>query len=152
MSKVPERIILVDGDENTRLSVKMFYEKRNEDNENAVMVTCSSGEELLLRLKIIAPDLVIIGQNLDGIDGLETIRAMREKPEGKDMPVIFLADRKNLEMRNMYQKIGLAGILYKPLNAIYLPDMIAQIWNSISHEPEPEKVGASGGQESLSPA
>jgi CheY-like chemotaxis protein len=86
------------------------------------------------------------------MDGLDTIEAMRGMPEGKDMPVIFLADKHNLQMRDLYQKIGLAGILYKPLQAAYLPDMIAQIWSSISHESALEGLTASENAESFSPA
>ncbi len=131
MARAPERIIFVDGDENTRLFVKLVYEKLEEKNEKLVMVTCSSGEEMLLRLRIIAPDLVIIGQKLDGMDGLDTIRAMRDLPEGKDIPVIFLTDKSNLSMIHDYRRIGVEGIIYKPLEASFLPELISGIWNSL---------------------
>lgn len=145
--KGPERIVFADSDEYTRLLVRKVYEPIEDLNENAVMVTCTSGEELLLRIRIIEPDLLIIGQNLAGIDGLETIRRLRDIPEGAGLPVIYLSDKSNLAMLDKYYSIGIAGILYKPIDTDSLPETIAQIWRSVPERHKQYQSMFSAGQE-----
>lgn len=132
MSEIPLRIIFVDGDESSRNVAKSVYDKLEEENEEIVLVTCSTGNELLLRCRIIEPDLIIMGQQLIDMDGLSAIQKLRDRPEGKNLPIFFLSEKKNLEMLKEYEKVGVAGILYKPLDTATLYDKVNSLWKEIT--------------------
>jgi DNA-binding NarL/FixJ family response regulator len=91
-------------------------------------------------LRIVEPDLVIIGQNLEGFDSLQTFMALRDREEGRSMPVIFLTGRDELAMIEDHTKPGISGVIYKPFETGMLPQMINDIWSGLlaEHNKNPE--------------
>ena len=55
------------------------------------IVPATDGATAIKRVKLKAPDLILLDLLMPGIDGLETCRRLRATPEGKDSPVIFLS-------------------------------------------------------------
>jgi CheY-like chemotaxis protein len=61
-------------------------------SENGMRVTAlKSGSLLLDYLAKNTPDLILLDVLMPEMDGFETMRALREKPETRDIPVIFLS-------------------------------------------------------------
>lgn len=77
-----KKILLVDDEE----SIHLLYRDELEDAGYEVH-SALSGEEALNSLDILKPDLVILDINMPGINGIETLRTMKEKMPA--MPVIL---------------------------------------------------------------
>ncbi|MBQ9460088.1 MAG: response regulator [Oscillospiraceae bacterium] len=61
-------------------------------SDNGMRVTAlKSGSLLLDYLGKNTPDLILLDVLMPEMDGFETMRALREKPETRDIPVIFLS-------------------------------------------------------------
>ena len=63
-----------------------------------VVPALSGGEGIELSLSA-RPDVVLLDMRMPGMDGFEVLKQMRENPETKDIPIIFLTadnDRENL--------------------------------------------------------
>jgi DNA-binding response OmpR family regulator len=65
------------------------------DGYNVLVAT--SGETALDLVKRIEPDLILLDVMMPGIDGFETCRRLKAQENTKDIPVIFLTARSELE-------------------------------------------------------
>ena len=88
-------ILVVDDDQLMRRSVSIGLQDAGYSTE-----TAGSGEEALAKARAIQPQLVLLDIGLPGIDGLETLRALRQS---LDAPVIFVTARR----RELDEIVGL---------------------------------------------
>lgn len=77
-----KKILLVDDEESIHLLYREELEEVGYEVHSAL-----SGNEALNTLEIIKPDLVILDINMPGINGIDTLRSMKEKYP--TMPVIL---------------------------------------------------------------
>ena len=81
-----------------------------------------SGQALLDYLNTSStPDLILLDINMPGMDGFETMRRLREQPNGKDIPVIFLTADENEASETTGLSLGAMDFIKKP----FLPDVLA---------------------------
>ncbi|MBT9311944.1 sensor histidine kinase [Leptothoe kymatousa] len=59
-------------------------------SQGYLATTAISGERALKRLQKHIPDLILLDVQMPGIDGFETCRQIKQHPEWKDIPIIFL--------------------------------------------------------------
>jgi two-component system response regulator ChvI len=85
---VAHRIALVDDDRNILTSVTMVLEQ-----EGFKVTTYRDGAEALRGLTAEPPDLAILDIKMPRMDGMETLRRLRQK---SDVPVIFLTSNSSL--------------------------------------------------------
>ena len=65
------------------------------------VVVASNGQQALRRIEARIPDLILLDVLMPGLSGIETCQRIRERPEWRDIPIIFLsaADDKTLIVR-----------------------------------------------------
>ncbi|MCY3989798.1 MAG: response regulator transcription factor [Caldilineaceae bacterium] len=88
-------ILVVDDDRLMRRSVSIGLRDAGYSTE-----TAGSGEEALAKAREVEPQLVLLDIGLPGIDGLETLRALRQS---FDAPIIFVTARR----RELDEIVGL---------------------------------------------
>lgn len=77
-----KKILLVDDEE----SIHLLYRDELEE-EGYEIHSALSGDEALDKLDILLPDLVILDINMPGLNGIDTLREMKERKP--DLPVIL---------------------------------------------------------------
>ncbi len=77
-----KKILLVDDEE----SIHLLYRDELEE-EGYEIHSALSGDEALDKLDILSPDLVILDINMPGLNGIDTLREMKERKP--DLPVIL---------------------------------------------------------------
>ena len=80
-----KKILIVDDDKDV-LSV---LEKRLTAEKYSV-ITANNGQDAIILAKAQRPDLIILDIIMPGIDGAEVAGKLREDPETRNIPVIFL--------------------------------------------------------------
>lgn len=88
-----------------------------------MQVECAgSGEEALKAIKSCSYDLVFMDHMMPGMDGVETLKAIRamKGKEYKSLPVVALTANATTEARQMFLKEGFDGFLSKPID---MPDL-----------------------------
>jgi len=102
-------IMVVDDEEGIRESLSGIFE-----DEGYAVLMASSGEEALNILKEQNPDLILLDIWLPGIDGIQTLEAIKNlKP---DLPVVMISGHGNIELAVKATTTGAYDFLEKPLS------------------------------------
>jgi len=102
-------VLIIDDEEGIRESLSGIFE-----DEGYTVVTASSGEEALKVLREQTPDLIMLDVWLPGIDGIQTLKEIRNIKA--DLPVIMISGHGNIELAVKATKTGAYDFLEKPLS------------------------------------
>src|SRR3979411_1427486 len=109
-------IALVDDDRNILTSVSIALEA-----EGYRIMTYSDGASALDGFKTSPPDLAILDIKMPRMDGMETLRRLRQK---SDMPVIFLTSKEE-EIDELFGlKMGADDFIRKPFSQRLLAERV----------------------------
>ncbi|WP_435020664.1 response regulator [Tundrisphaera sp. TA3] len=132
----PARILIVDDEPNVRLVFRAALESRGYAIAEAV-----DGPSALEALAGSRADLVLMDLQMPGIDGIETLRRLREG--GNDVPVIFISAHGRVPDAVAAMKLGAIDFLAKPLTPDVLRRLVAEVvQRHASAEPEAEPAAA----------
>jgi len=104
------RVLVVDDDVDFATSVAAVLER-----EGIAVHVAPDATRLVETLDEARPDLVLLDAMLPGVTGWDTIRILRAMPEWRDVPVLFLTGRSDLEGRVAAFEAGADDYLAKPL-------------------------------------
>jgi len=102
------RVMIVDDSKTIVKIVSILLEKKIDSDLE--IVQCNSGEVALRKLKDIEIDLILLDVVMDGMDGFETCKKLKENSKNKDIPVIFLTSR--TEEDDIIKGFDVGGIDY----------------------------------------
>jgi CheY-like chemotaxis protein len=83
-----------------------------------------SGEEALEQIPKADLDLVLLDLTMPGIDGYETLRRLRARPESKGLPVYVITAAAELDLEENIRLAGGTGLLRKPIQMETLADLV----------------------------
>ena len=106
-SPVRPRVLVVDDEDSIRRSLTMMFEFEGFDCE-----TASSGPEAVQAVEGAEIDLVVLDVKMAGLDGLETLRLLRDR--AKDVPVIMLSGHGTVKTAVEATRLGAFDFLEKP--------------------------------------
>ena len=108
--------ILVVDDDTTNLRIASHILSA----ENMRVSCMKSGEDAIRFLQENRPDLILLDIHMPGMDGFETIAAVRSNPKTADIPVIFLTADDDSETETQGLKAGAMDFLKKP----FVPEVL----------------------------
>jgi two-component system OmpR family response regulator len=85
------------------------------------------GQALALSLN---PDLILLDVMMPGMDGLETLKALRKNPATHSIPIIFMTAKVQTDELGRYMALGALGVIAKPFDPMTLADELKTIWKS----------------------
>jgi PAS domain S-box-containing protein len=106
MGQIKRRILVVDDEPDILFLVKRTLEKEGYD-----VLTASSGRECLEILEDTVPDLILMDIMMEGMDGIETAQAVRERFH---IPVIYLTAYDDDMVLDRAKMTAPYGYLIKP--------------------------------------
>jgi two-component system OmpR family response regulator len=121
------RICYVEDDEDIQRIVRMSLERVGKMTVEVV----SDPLVAIERMIAFKPELVMLDWMMPGMDGPTLFRKMRETPETKDLPVVFITAKASQREQDELRSLGAAGTLLKPFSPKDLPDQIRAIWNAL---------------------
>jgi two-component system, OmpR family, response regulator len=77
------------------------------------------------------PDLVMLDWMMPVMDGPAVFRAMRERAETRDLPVVFITAKASRKELDELTAMGAAGTISKPFSPKDLPDQLRGIWKTL---------------------
>jgi DNA-binding NarL/FixJ family response regulator len=106
---MPLTILVADDDLGTRLSISDYLEIAG-----YWALTAEDGYRALEMVSEYKPHLLITDITMPGLDGYELVRLVRQQPQHRLLPVIFLTARANTEERIRGYQLGCDLYLPKP--------------------------------------
>ena len=89
---------------------------------------CSSGSEAIQAAPVFNPDLILLDVMMPGMDGLSTLKALRDIPRTTTTPVIFMTAKVQSYEVARYKKLGALAVISKPFDPMTLSETIHSIW------------------------
>lgn len=115
-------ILFVDDDPGIRLSVSDYLEM-----SGYLVITAKNGQEALAMVEAYKPHLLVTDIVMPKMDGYELVRQVRQRPDFRLLPVIFLTARTNTEERIRGYQLGCDFYLAKPFDIKELGAMIRNL-------------------------
>jgi twitching motility two-component system response regulator PilH len=81
---------------------------------NCILITANDGEEAFKKAKSEKPDVIFLDIVMPGMDGYAACRALRDDPETKHIPVIFVSSKHQKADRVWAQMQGAKDLIAKP--------------------------------------
>jgi len=121
------RILCVEDDDDIRRILRLSLEKIGRMTVDLVADPTQAIESMLAS----RPQLVMLDWMMPGIDGPALLRKMRENPDTRALPVIFLTAKASQRELAELRALGAAGAISKPFAPKDLPDQLRAIWNAL---------------------
>jgi DNA-binding response OmpR family regulator len=132
-------LLIADDEPALTLLLKEFFKK---DFETASVL---NGEECLKRLENApAPEVIVMDLNMPGMDGLQTVKRIRQNPLWNKIAIIMLSGAENSATRIECLKAGADDFVVKPFNPEEIRVRIHAILRRILADDHPwlKKFGA----------
>jgi len=110
-----KRILVIDDERHMQRLLQFNLEKTG-----CVVETVGNGPDALAIIESKTVDLVLIDLVMKGMDGFTTVRELRKRPGGRDIPVIMLTSRAQTGTREHAADLGISVFLTKPFSPIEL--------------------------------
>ncbi len=124
MTQPLERILYVEDDPDIQAIALMVLESIN----HFTVAACASGREAVAQARAFAPDLVLLDVMMPGMDGPETLQALRQFHELRHTPVVFMTAKVQPREVDEYLALGAVAVIAKPFDPMSLGDQLEHIW------------------------
>ncbi len=112
-------LLLVDGDPKSLRVLEVSLKKTG-----YIVTTAENGADALEKVAMSPPDLIISDIKMEGMDGFEFCRRLKEKEEWKEIPFIFLTAERSIEDKIHGLEFGVEDYLTKP---IYIKEIVTRV-------------------------
>ena len=99
---------------------QLFLLKNILEEENYVVLTAESSKKALLLLEKKNVDLILLDIIMPAMDGFELCRLLKSQKEFKDIPIIFLTGKSEIDSVIKGFELGAADYISKPFNELEL--------------------------------
>jgi two-component system, OmpR family, response regulator len=126
-SKSLERVCYVEDDEDIQRIVRMSLERVGKMKVEIV------GDPMVAIEAIVGfkPDLVMLDWMMPGMDGPTLFRKLKNNPETKDLPVVFMTAKATPTEMEELRSLGALGAISKPFSPKDLPEQLRALWNTL---------------------
>lgn len=130
MTNELRRIMLVEDDDDIATLATMALA----DIGGFDVVHVRSGAEALQRVSEFRPDMLILDYSMPGMNGGETLTALRGRADTRDIPAVFMTASVMPAHVDKLKALGAIDVFAKPFDPLALPTMIKEAWNR-HHQP-----------------
>ena len=120
------RILYVEDEPDIRTVAQMALEAVG----GFTVIACASGAQALAAAPHVQADLLLLDVMMPGMDGLGTLRALREQPATARTPAIFMTAKVQAAEVAAYKVLGALEVIPKPFDPMALSDQIRRIWDA----------------------
>ncbi len=122
-----QKVCYVEDDEDIQRIVRLSLERVGKMSVQLVTDPLLAIESI----KSFAPDLVMLDWMMPGMDGPTLFRKMKQTPETKALPVVFITAKAAQTELDELKRMGAAGTISKPFSPKDLPEQLRAIWAAL---------------------
>jgi DNA-binding response OmpR family regulator len=117
-----ELVLLAEDDEDVRALAEFVLRREGYD-----VAAVADGEAAPAVAAERTPDIAVLDVSMPRLDGLDTARALRERPETASMPIMLLTARVTDADRERGREAGVDAQLDKPFSPAVLAERVAAL-------------------------
>lgn len=117
------KVLIIDDEEDIRSIASMSLDLLG----HMAVVEAEDGEQGVSKAAEHKPDVILLDMMMPVLDGPATLAKLREHPETKSIPVIFLTARAMTSEVEKLKTMGATGILTKPFDPTTLASQVKQM-------------------------
>jgi len=106
----PQTVLIIDDNVNNLATLSDYLAEYDFE-----VLVAPNGEQGLLRVQLVKPDLILLDIVMPGMDGFETCRRLKANPDTQAIPVIFLTALTETEHKIKGFELGAVDYITKPL-------------------------------------
>lgn len=129
------KVLVIDDDENIRIFIERLLTKKF----SCSVITAENGLDGLNRIKYDKPEIVFLDITMPVLDGVETLKRIREDETIKNLPVIMLTAISDKAIIAKVLKMGITSYLLKPLMFDEAYDRIRELFYGLRTQLEEAK-------------
>lgn len=114
-----QQLLLVDSDPRGIRVLEVSLKKAG-----YTVTTARAVDEALAVVEVSVPDLILTDTRLEGGDGFQFVRRLKEHPEWSQIPIVFLASDKAIENKVRSLELGVEDYLTKP---IFVRELLSRV-------------------------
>ena len=126
---MPAKILVVDDDDDIRRIASLALGRLG----GFSVVVAADGPDALARARADVPDLVLLDVTMPGMDGPETMNALRADPATARVPVVFFTATSSEAEVTRLLGLGAIGVVPKPFEVQELPRRVRQILQDLGY-------------------
>lgn len=117
-----KRVMTVDDSRTMREMVALTLRKASFD-----VLEAEDGQQALSMLKTASVDVIITDLNMPKVDGVALIRALRDDPKWRTVPILMLTTESDSTKKAAGKSAGATGWLVKPFDPAKLIDVVNRV-------------------------
>jgi CheY-like chemotaxis protein len=119
-----QRVMCVEDDPDIRLIVEFSLATLG----GFELCMCPDGQYAIAQAPSFKPDLVLLDVMMPGLNGPETLVALRLLPQMQGVPVVFMTAKAMPNEVEALLQHGATGVIVKPFDPVRLPEDIRIYW------------------------
>lgn len=127
--------LVVDDSSTSRMLLTKILKKMEVHCEQA-----TSGEDAISQLGWYHPDFIFLDHMMPGMDGFETLKALKQNPETKHIPVIMYTSQHAHRYYEEAHQLGAAGVISKQIDRDKLYLMLNRLCLSSNEKQDDDEV------------
>jgi DNA-binding response OmpR family regulator len=96
------------------------------------LMSFASGMEAIQAVEVFGPDLVLLDMMMPNINGIDTLKAIKQIEGYAEIPAIFVTARVDGNQNEAFLDAGALEVIVKPFDPIELGAEIKEIFKSVS--------------------
>ena len=124
------RVCCVEDDDDIRRIMRLSLERIGKMTVDLVADPALAIDSMIA----FRPDLVMLDWMMPGMDGPALLRKMREVPETRALPVVFITAKASQRELAELKALGAAGTISKPFAPKDLPQQLRAIWDALGEK------------------
>ena len=122
MTTINKKALIIDDSVTMRSMVAMTLTRAGFD-----VIEAENGAHGLQQISGRQVDVIISDLNMPVMDGFDFVRAVRERPEGRGIPILMLTTEARPEMKLKGKAAGATGWIVKPFDPTVLLKTLARV-------------------------
>jgi CheY-like chemotaxis protein len=119
----PKRVLVIDDEE----LIQEVIQASLEDIGEWSVLLASSGSEGLTVAASQSPDVILLDVSMPVMNGIETLKKLRDNSTTQEIPVIFLTAKVQPTDKAIFSQLDVAGLIAKPFEVMTLAQQVAKI-------------------------
>ncbi len=120
------RVMYVEDEPDIRTVAKLALETVG----GLTVELCERGDLAVAQAESFAPQMILLDVMMPGMDGPSTLKALRNTPSLRDIPVAFMTAKVQAHEIEHFKSLGAVGVIAKPFDPMTLAQQVRELWQN----------------------